>query len=466
MSAAPLPPVQAATPSSPPASASASRNNAQESSAAFDTHLQDAQRQQTSSDEAQQASERQTDQRQQANSQNSKASANAGQSTTPTTGANQPAATTPAQSAADASQASSSGSTIDVVPSVASLASAVLSLIGQAAGDSDNESTAAATTTTASPKTAAPKTLAPTNSPAQPAPAGNAIAPMPLPPPIAQLASAAKTGGAGGMNVDAVQAGASGTTTGTASSAAGSENGSATNTSASAGANSGVNDAGASAANGASTGSDGGAAFQAAVDSVQMSASILQGGEHTASSAIGAAAAPAAQTQNTPDIASIRGALDATAVATPTNTSTTTGHSLANNAPVGSSGFAKELGQQVTWLSGQEVKQAQIRLNPESLGPLDVKVNVEHGRVDVAFMTQHPAATAAVQQGLDHLSQMLSGQGLSLGQATVGQQSQQQQFEGQSQASNGKASTNTSDADDTVAATVQRVAIGLVDAFA
>lgn len=179
-------------------------------------------------------------------------------------------------------------------------------------------------------------------------------------------------------------------------------------------------------------------------------------------------AAPATNTdstsQSSPDLAAL-GSLTAAVSTPPTSAPTGATHNLAMNAPVGSSGFAKELGQQITWLSGQDVKQAQIRLNPQDLGPLDVKVSVEHGRVDVSFMTQHPAATAAVQQGLDQLNQMLGGQGLSLGHATVGQHAQQQ-FTQQGQQSQASSSTSDESVADTPIAAATRIAVGLVDAFA
>jgi len=183
--------------------------------------------------------------------------------------------------------------------------------------------------------------------------------------------------------------------------------------------------------------------------------------------AIGHAAAPATNTDSTsqgsPDLAAL-GSLAAAVSAPATSAPTGATHNLAMNAAVGSSGFAKELGQQITWLSGQDVKQAQIRLNPQDLGPVDVKVSVEHGRVDVSFMTQHPAATAAVQQGLDQLNQMLGGQGLSLGHATVGQHAQQQFAQhGQQGPSTNAASDDESDTPVTTAA---RAVMGLVDAFA
>jgi flagellar hook-length control protein FliK len=90
-------------------------------------------------------------------------------------------------------------------------------------------------------------------------------------------------------------------------------------------------------------------------------------------------------------------------------------------SPAGSQGFAQELGQQVAWLGGQDIKQARIRLHPEELGSLDVQVNVTHGRVDVVFSAQHPGAVTAVQQSLPQLDHMLAQHGLSLGHAEVGQ---------------------------------------------
>ncbi|MDE2156498.1 MAG: flagellar hook-length control protein FliK [Xanthomonadaceae bacterium] len=91
------------------------------------------------------------------------------------------------------------------------------------------------------------------------------------------------------------------------------------------------------------------------------------------------------------------------------------------SAPVGSPAFAQELGQHVAWLGGQDVAQARIRLHPAELGQLDVKINVTHGRVDVVFSAQHPAAVNAVQQSLPQLGHMLAQHGLALDHAEVGQ---------------------------------------------
>lgn len=140
-------------------------------------------------------------------------------------------------------------------------------------------------------------------------------------------------------------------------------------------------------------------------------------------------------------------------------------HTLKMDAPVGNSAFAQELGQQVAWLGGQEIKEARIRLRPEELGQLDVKVSVaEHGRVDVSFTAQHPAAVTAVQQTLGQLDLMLAGHGLSLGQAQVGQQGAGER--GQGQGGSAQDSLAAAEAESSGVAAPKTVAIGLVDTFA
>lgn len=96
-------------------------------------------------------------------------------------------------------------------------------------------------------------------------------------------------------------------------------------------------------------------------------------------------------------------------------------HMLALAAPLGADGFHQELAAQVNWLAGQDVKQARIRIHPEDLGPIDLKVSVSHEHVDVVFSVQQPGTVQALQQSLPQLGQMLAQHGLSLGHAEVGQ---------------------------------------------
>jgi flagellar hook-length control protein FliK len=139
-------------------------------------------------------------------------------------------------------------------------------------------------------------------------------------------------------------------------------------------------------------------------------------------------------------------------------------HALSVSSPVGTPTFAQELGQQVAWLGGQDLKQARIRLHPEELGQLDVKLSVTHNRVDVTFAVQHPAAVHAVQQTLAQLDTLLAQHGLALGQAEVGQQ--QSRNDGQRGGSAGPAAIDADGADLAARPQPAPTAIGLLDTFA
>lgn len=127
--------------------------------------------------------------------------------------------------------------------------------------------------------------------------------------------------------------------------------------------------------------------------------------------------------------------------------------------------FAQELGEQIAWMGGGEVKEARIKLHPEELGSMDVRVNVDGGKVNVAIMAQHPAAVHAVQQTLSQLDTMLAHHGLSLGHADVGQQQAGQGGQGTSGGQAGQAGAEDAGTGNAVVAT-SRVSRGLVDEVA
>lgn len=157
--------------------------------------------------------------------------------------------------------------------------------------------------------------------------------------------------------------------------------------------------------------------------------------------------------------------------AQPNATTTPAPHVLTMQSSVGTPAFGQELSQQVTWLGGQDVKEARIRLHPEDLGELDVKVSVKQDHVDVAFIAQHPQAVHAVQQTLSQLDAMLAHHGLSLGQAQVGQGNSGQGSSAQSGRSSGASAGGESGLAEGVGEVVSAVTpigkvMGLVDMFA
>jgi len=174
-------------------------------------------------------------------------------------------------------------------------------------------------------------------------------------------------------------------------------------------------------------------------------------------------AKPAEQKEAPIDVAQL-GNLSATPlpVADP-GTAAVPAHQLTVASPAGTPAFAQELGQHVVWLGMQDVKQARIRLHPEDLGAVDVKVSMNHDRVDVSFAVQHPAAVHAVQQTLPQLDALLAQHGLALGQADVGQR--QQQGEG-GRAGEASGAIGEVDAEPAVLASAPVAALGMLDTFA
>ncbi|MGH8157240.1 MAG: flagellar hook-length control protein FliK [Rhodanobacter sp.] len=195
-------------------------------------------------------------------------------------------------------------------------------------------------------------------------------------------------------------------------------------------------------------------AAAAAISTVPVSAGMQLAGDDTKSPAVDKAA------DTSGDLTSVLALPVPITTAAPASV-----HQLQLPSPVGSQAFAQELGQQVTWLGDQDIKQARIRLHPEDLGQLDIKVSVTHDRVDVVFSAQHPAAVTAVQQSLSQLGQMLTQQGLSLGHAEVGQHDR-----GANQGNGGTPAVDAiTDDTDEVHGSGQRATmgtVGLLDAFA
>lgn len=89
---------------------------------------------------------------------------------------------------------------------------------------------------------------------------------------------------------------------------------------------------------------------------------------------------------------------------------------------VRNAGWGDQLGERVLLMAGNQVKTAEIRLTPAELGPLRVQVAMDDGAANVTFQAQHAATREAIEQALPRLRELLAENGLSLGQANVGEQ--------------------------------------------
>jgi flagellar hook-length control protein FliK len=88
-------------------------------------------------------------------------------------------------------------------------------------------------------------------------------------------------------------------------------------------------------------------------------------------------------------------------------------------APVGTPAWNDELGGQLTWMAANGRESASLRLSPENLGPLEIRISVEDGEAKVWFGATQAETRAALENSLPRLRELLASQGLVLADAGV-----------------------------------------------
>lgn len=109
-------------------------------------------------------------------------------------------------------------------------------------------------------------------------------------------------------------------------------------------------------------------------------------------------------------------------------------------------GFGDDLGMRVGWMVDQKLGEAQIRVHPEHVGPIDVRVQLDGQRVSAEFNSANADVRQALEAGLGRLRDMLSQQGLQLAHAGVGDGQREGQGNGQGPADSTATGTTAEDA--------------------
>lgn len=95
--------------------------------------------------------------------------------------------------------------------------------------------------------------------------------------------------------------------------------------------------------------------------------------------------------------------------------------------PVGGTRWAEALGQKALFMVEQQVKSAEMHLNPPNLGPLEVKLVMDGDKASLNFVTSQAAVRDALQQSLPRLQQVMADNGMASLNVNV-QLGQSQQF--------------------------------------
>ncbi|WP_323846728.1 flagellar hook-length control protein FliK [Microbulbifer magnicolonia] len=139
-------------------------------------------------------------------------------------------------------------------------------------------------------------------------------------------------------------------------------------------------------------------------------------------------------------------------------------------APLASQPWGLELGQQLVGLAQRGDDHVELQLNPRELGPLSVSLTVDDQGARAQFFSTQAAVRGAVEQAIPQLRDALAQQGIALGEATVGDQQQQQRaptardFAGGNPPADGESAPDTATTARMTAASADR--IGGVDLYA
>ena len=136
-----------------------------------------------------------------------------------------------------------------------------------------------------------------------------------------------------------------------------------------------------------------------------------------------------------------------------------------------SPGFGQGLGQRLIAMVQQGLQHAQLRIHPEHLGPLEVRLRTEGDAVQVTLASPHASVREALEAALPRLRDALGEHGLSLAQADVGGGEREAAAQGEGDAEGTRGSRpveGESDvpADSTGDGRLTPRAISLVDTFA
>lgn len=136
------------------------------------------------------------------------------------------------------------------------------------------------------------------------------------------------------------------------------------------------------------------------------------------------------------------------------------------STPVGGRGWDAEVGQKIVLMANRQDSRAELTLTPPQLGKVEVTISMNGDQTSATFVSASPAAREALEQALPRLREILADAGITLGQASVNEESAQRGRDGSPSAGHGGG--RVADAAREADSTTQwlRSGNGLIDTFA
>lgn len=132
-------------------------------------------------------------------------------------------------------------------------------------------------------------------------------------------------------------------------------------------------------------------------------------------------------------------------------------------SPVGTPAWNDELGAQLTWMAANGREAASLRLSPDHLGPLEIRISVQDGQASVWFGASNPDTRSALEQSLPRLRELFAAQGIVLADAGVSREGPRHAFKPTATAFGARGSSDASPDSSVTAVTLSRA--GLIDTY-
>ncbi|MDD5215962.1 MAG: flagellar hook-length control protein FliK, partial [Methylococcales bacterium] len=101
--------------------------------------------------------------------------------------------------------------------------------------------------------------------------------------------------------------------------------------------------------------------------------------------------------------------------------------------PLSHSNWNQEMGERIVWMNNRGISSAEIRMNPQNMGPITVRIDMNQDQATIAFTAQNADVRTALEASIPKLREMLSSQNVNLTDVNVSQQSSTNADSGRSQ---------------------------------
>lgn len=92
--------------------------------------------------------------------------------------------------------------------------------------------------------------------------------------------------------------------------------------------------------------------------------------------------------------------------------------------------WGEEVGERVRWMIGQQVQSAELKITPQHLGTIEVRISMHKDQMQISFVSPHAAVREALEDAAPRLREMMSAAGYAAVDVDVSHQEPSRQHDG------------------------------------